>query len=129
MLRDRQESSFLTIAAPAASACSLPKATSRERYFMPQTGVGIRFSGATKSRRRACAAPPCHSIGQLNYRGAYGSTGNWETDRGKIKTPKRRFGRLGVGPDWGCVLLNEYYWKKPLFVKSLQALSLSYSSS
>ena len=45
--RRSQESSRRTIAAPATSAASLPKATARGRYFMPQSGAGISFSGAT----------------------------------------------------------------------------------
>ncbi len=44
-------SSRRTIAAPSASARNFPKARSRGRYFIPQSGAGIRRSAAT------CASP------------------------------------------------------------------------
>ncbi len=44
-LRYPQDNSRRTIAAPSASAFSLPKARSRGRYFMPQSGAGTSRSG------------------------------------------------------------------------------------
>ncbi len=40
-----QEISLRTIFAPSTSARSLPQATSRGMYFMPQSGAGMRFCG------------------------------------------------------------------------------------
>ena len=42
--RDQPASSLRTMAAPAASACSLPKAVARGMYFMPQSGAGMTRS-------------------------------------------------------------------------------------
>ena len=44
--RDDTYSSLRTMAAPSLSAFSLAKATSRGRYFMPQSGAGISLSAA-----------------------------------------------------------------------------------
>src|SRR5438309_764293 len=38
---------YLNVLAPSTNARSLPKATSRGRYFMPQSGARIRRSGST----------------------------------------------------------------------------------
>src|SRR6266567_4306870 len=39
--------SLRTIAAPSASAFNFPNATSRDRYFMPQSGAGMSRSADT----------------------------------------------------------------------------------
>src|ERR1043165_1387638 len=53
------DSSFRTIAAPSASAFSFPNATSRARYFIPQSGAGIRRSGATCFRPARMRSATC----------------------------------------------------------------------
>ena len=45
--RLRRESSPRTIAAPSTIACILPKATSRGRYFSPQSGATTMRSAGT----------------------------------------------------------------------------------
>ncbi len=63
---DRSYRSARTSAAPPTTDCSLPRATSRGRYFIPQSGPAISRSGSTYSS--AARARPATIRGSLGAR-------------------------------------------------------------
>src|SRR5207237_2939587 len=56
------ESSLRTISAPLASATSLPNATSRARYFLPQSGATASFSAGTNSSAARMRSATCAGV-------------------------------------------------------------------
>src|SRR5438874_4467525 len=60
------ESSLRTISAPLASAASLPNATSRARYFMPQSGATASFSAGTNSSAARMRSATCAGVSTVS---------------------------------------------------------------